>query len=94
MTRKPVTPTPPPPDETEPTVTEPTDDEAREIIAAERRAGKLLARLGLNRRAALAHREVADLRAAGADPETIEHAEQVAATLTDLALADLDTDDD
>jgi hypothetical protein len=70
----------------------PTDDEAAAIIAAERRAGTLLARLGLNRRAALAYREVADLRAAGATAEAIEAAEQVAQTLVDLALADIDDD--
>ncbi len=68
---------------------EPTDDEAQQIIRSERAAGQLLARLGLTRRAALAHREVADLRAAGASAETIEQAEQVAAALTDLALAEL-----
>ena len=75
-----------------PMTEQPTDDEAAAIIRAERKAGKLLARLGLNRRAALAYREVADLRAAGATAEAIEAAEQVAQTLTDLALADLDDD--
>ena len=74
-------------------MTEPTDDEAAAIINAERKAGKLLARLGVNRRAALAYREVADLRAAGASAEDIEAAEQLAQALTDVALSDLDADD-
>jgi hypothetical protein len=82
MTRK--------PDEEEPAMTEPTNDEAQKIIDAERRAGKHLARIGLNRRAALALREVADLYANGADPETIELAEKVAQTLTDLSTAAID----
>jgi hypothetical protein len=90
VTRKPDT----APTEEETAVTEePDDEQAQAIIAAERRAGRLLARLGLNRRAALAHREHADLLAAGASPEQIDAAEQLAATLTDLALADLDADD-
>jgi hypothetical protein len=83
MTRK--------PDE-EPAMTEPTNDEAQKIIDAERRAGKHLARIGLNRRAALALREVADLYAAGADAETIELAEKVAQTLTDLSTAAIDAE--
>jgi hypothetical protein len=78
-------------------MTEPTepldDDTAQQIIAAERRAGRHLAKIGLNRRAALAHREVADLRSNNADAETVELAEKVAQTLTDLALADLDADE-
>jgi hypothetical protein len=76
--------------EEEPAVTEPTNDEALKIIDAERRAGKHLARIGLNRRAALALREVADLYANGADQETIELAEKVAQTLTDLSTAAID----
>jgi hypothetical protein len=71
-------------------MTEPTNDEALKIIDAERRAGKHLARIGLNRRAALALREVADLYANGADQETIALAEKVAQTLTDLSTAAID----
>jgi hypothetical protein len=82
-----------PPTPKEPAVTEPpTDEQAAAIIASERAAGRHLARIGVNRRAALAHREVADLRANGADPEAIEAAELVAKALTDAALADLDGD--
>jgi hypothetical protein len=46
----------------------------------------------LTRRAALAHREVADLRANGADQEAIDAAEMNAKALTNLALADIDED--
>jgi hypothetical protein len=88
VTRKPDT-----PDE-EPAVTEPTDDEqAQRIIDAERKAGRHLARLGVNRRAALAHREHADLIAAGASPEQIAAAEMVAKALSDAALAAIDPDE-
>lgn len=75
------------------TVTEPpTDDDADKIIDAERKAGRLLARLGLNRRAAHAHREHADLIASGAPQDQIDAAEELAKTLTDLALADLNVE--
>jgi hypothetical protein len=67
--------------------------EAQQIIAAERRAGALLARLGLSRRAALAHREHADLLAAGASQQQLDAAEMNARALTDAALADIDTDE-
>jgi hypothetical protein len=76
----------------EATVTEPTDEQVDAIIAAERKAGTHLARIGLNRRAVAAYREVADLRANLADAEAIELAEKVAENLTALSTAEMDPD--
>jgi hypothetical protein len=80
--------------EPEAPMTEPDDDSAREIINAERKAGRLLAKLGLTRRAALAHREHADAIAAGLPEEQIAAAAQHATDMTALALAAIDTDDE
>lgn len=77
------------PEET--TMTEPlTDDEVAEIIEAERKAGRHLARIGIDRRACAAWREVADLLAADTDPEIVDVAKKVAQSLSDIVLAGLD----
>jgi hypothetical protein len=85
-------PKPPPTTETEPTMT--PDELTERMLQDEREAGRLLYRLGIQYRAAYAHRRVQELKANGASELEVAGAEMVAAALADAALTELDTDAD
>jgi hypothetical protein len=68
------------------------DDTAEKMFADERAAGRLLYRLGVQYRAAYAHRRVQELKANGADPEQIAGAEMVAAALSNAAISETEDD--
>jgi hypothetical protein len=87
-------PKPPPTPPEEPTVPDPDDELTERMLQDEREAGRLLYRLGIQYRAAYAHRRVQELKANGASELEVAGAEMVAAALADAALTELAADTD